>query len=132
MPVFIRRFHNTTSNKLSLHDGLHFFSKNCNSTQRKNLLRVANSKSINWERNYKLREATGSYRIYSIPDVDPGSTVVIILANGSEVRGFKPGRGRWIFLQSVKILSMTSFGREVKPWVPRRRFTELKRTSSRN
>ena len=27
------------------------------------------------------------------------------------------------FFQSIKILSMTSFGREVKPWVPCRRFT---------
>ena len=41
--------------------------------------------------------------------------MVIILATGSEVRGLKPGRGRWIF-QRVKILSMTSFRREVKPW----------------
>ena len=40
-------------------------------------------------------------------------------------------RGRWIF-QSVKTLSMTSFGREVKSWVPCRRFTVRKRTSSRN
>ena len=29
--------------------------------------------------------------------VDPGGPVVIILATGSEVRWFKPGRGRWIF-----------------------------------
>ena len=29
--------------------------------------------------------------------VDPSSPVVIILATGSEVRGFKPGRGRCIF-----------------------------------
>ena len=29
--------------------------------------------------------------------VDPGGPVVIILATGSEVRGLKPGRGRWIF-----------------------------------
>ena len=29
--------------------------------------------------------------------VDPGCTVVIILATRSEVRGFKSGRGRWIF-----------------------------------
>ena len=29
--------------------------------------------------------------------VDPGGPVVIILAPGSEVRRFKPGRGRWIF-----------------------------------
>ena len=64
----------------------------------------------------------------SVYPVDP---VIIILATGFEVRGFDPGRGRWIF-QSVKILSMTSFGREVKPWVPCRRFTACKRTSSRN
>ena len=36
------------------------------------------------------------------------------------------------FFQSVKILNMTSFGREVKPWVPCRIFTARKRTSSRN
>ena len=35
-------------------------------------------------------------------------------------------------LQSIKILSMTPFGREVKPWVPCRRFMAHKRTSSRN
>ena len=29
--------------------------------------------------------------------VDPGGPVVIILATGSEVCGFKPGQGRWIF-----------------------------------
>ena len=29
--------------------------------------------------------------------VDPDGPVVIILATGPEVRGFKPGRGRWIF-----------------------------------
>ena len=58
---------------------------------------------------------------------------VIILATGSEVRGFKPEWDRLIFFfQSVKILSMSSFGREVKPWVPCRRFTARKRTSSRN
>ena len=36
--------------------------------------------------------------------VDPGGPVVIILASGSEVPGFDPG--------SVKISSMTSFGKE--------------------
>ena len=35
------------------------------------------------------------------------------------------------FFQSVKILSMTCFGREVKPWVPCRRFTARKRTYPR-
>ena len=29
--------------------------------------------------------------------VDPGGLGVVILASGSEVRGFDPGRGRWIF-----------------------------------
>ena len=37
-----------------------------------------------------------------------------------------------MFFQSVKIMSMTSFGREVKAWVSCRRFTARKRTSSRN
>ena len=36
------------------------------------------------------------------------------------------------FFYSVKILSMTSFGREVTPWVPCRRFTAHKSTSSWN
>ena len=36
------------------------------------------------------------------------------------------------FFQSVKILSMTSFGRKVKPWVLCRTFTARKRTSSQN
>ena len=48
--------------------------------------------------------------------VDPSGLGVIILASGSEVCGFHPSRGRWIF-QNVKILSMTSFRREVKPGV---------------
>ena len=30
-------------------------------------------------------------------NIDPGGPVVIILASGSEVHGFNPGRGRWIF-----------------------------------
>jgi hypothetical protein len=39
--------------------------------------------------------------------------VVSMLASGSRVRGFKPGRSRRIFLME-KILSMPSFGGEVK------------------
>ena len=34
--------------------------------------------------------------------VDSGGPVVIILATGSEVRGFRPGRGRWIFFSERK------------------------------
>ena len=45
----------------------------------------------------------------------------------SKVRGFKPGRSRRIF-QGEKILSTPSFGREVKPFVPCRRFTVCKRS----
>ena len=60
--------------------------------------------------------------------VDPGGPVVIILVSGSEVRGFDPGRDRWMFAER-KILSMTSYGREVKLC---RRFTARKKTSSRN
>ena len=45
-----------------------------------------------------------------------------MLAFGAQVRGFKPGRIHRIF-QGEKILSTPSFGREVKPFVPCRRFT---------
>jgi hypothetical protein len=44
-----------------------------------------------------------------------------MLASGTQDRGFKPGRSRRIF-QGEKILSMPSFGGEVKPSVPRHRF----------
>jgi hypothetical protein len=43
------------------------------------------------------------------------------------VRGFEPGRSRRIF-QGEKILSMLSFGREVKPLVSCRRFKACKRS----
>jgi hypothetical protein len=42
-----------------------------------------------------------------------GGLVVRMLASGSRIRGFKPGRSRWIFLY-IKILSIPSFGGEVK------------------
>ena len=48
-----------------------------------------------------------------------------VLAFGTQVRGFKPGRSRRIF-QGEKILSTPSFGGEVKPSVPCRRFTVCK------
>jgi hypothetical protein len=46
-----------------------------------------------------------------------GGLGVSVLASGTQVRGFKPGRGLRIF-KVGKILSTPSFGREVKPWVP--------------
>jgi hypothetical protein len=57
-------------------------------------------------------------------DVALGGVVVSLLA---KVRGFKPGRGRWIF-RVIKIRSTLSFGGEVKPSVLCRRFTACKRT----
>jgi hypothetical protein len=40
--------------------------------------------------------------------------VVIVLAIGPKVRGFKPGQGRWTF-KGNKMRNMTSFGGEVNP-----------------
>jgi hypothetical protein len=48
---------------------------------------------------------------------DFGGLGVSALASGTQVRRFKPGRSRRIF-QGEKMLSMPSFGREVKLWVP--------------
>jgi hypothetical protein len=45
----------------------------------------------------------------------------------TQVRGFKPGRSRRIF-RAKKILSMASFGKEVKPSVPCRIFAACKRS----
>jgi hypothetical protein len=50
-----------------------------------------------------------------------------MLAFGSQVRGFKPGRNRRIF-KGEKILSMPSLGGEVKPSVPCRIFAACKRS----
>ena len=51
-----------------------------------------------------------------------------VLAFGTQVRGFKPGRSRQIFKGQIKIFSMPSFGGEVKPSVPCRRFAACKRS----
>jgi len=50
-----------------------------------------------------------------------------VLAFGTQVRGFKPGRSRRIF-KGEKILSTLSFGGEVKPWVPCHKFAACKRS----
>jgi len=50
-----------------------------------------------------------------------------MLAFSTQVRGFKPGRSRRIF-KGEKILSTPSFGGEVKPLVPCRRFAACKRS----
>ena len=51
-----------------------------------------------------------------------------VLAFRTQVRGFKPGRSRRIFKGRKKILSTPSFGGEVKPSVPCRRFAACKRS----
>jgi hypothetical protein len=50
-----------------------------------------------------------------------------VLAFGTQVRRFKPGRSRRIF-RGEKILSTHSFGGEVKPSVPCRRFAACERS----
>jgi hypothetical protein len=57
---------------------------------------------------------------------DFGGLVVSILASVSRVRGFKPDRSRRIFY--VKILSMPSFGGEVKLSLPCPNFGACNRT----
>ena len=74
-----------------------------------------------------LRLAT----LYSIWLVDPDSPVIIILATGSEVRGFKPVRGRWIFLER-KNPEYDFLRKGSKAVGPYSGFTARKTTSSRN
>ena len=50
-----------------------------------------------------------------------------MLAFSTQVCGFKPGRSHQIF-KGEKILSPPSFGKEVKPSVPCRRFAACKRS----
>ena len=50
-----------------------------------------------------------------------------VLAFSTQVRGFKPSRNRRIF-KGEKIFSTPSFGGEVKPSVPCRRFAACKRS----
>ena len=50
----------------------------------------------------------------------------VVLAFGTQVRGYKPGRSRRIF-KGEKILSTPSFGGEVKPSVPCHRYAACKK-----
>jgi hypothetical protein len=56
-----------------------------------------------------------------------GGLVVSMLASGTQGRGFKPCRTRWIFT-GVKILSMPSSGGEVQESLPCPNFAACKRT----
>jgi len=51
-----------------------------------------------------------------------------VLAFSTQDCGFKPGRSRRIFRAKKKILSTPSFGEEVKPSVPCRRFEACRRS----
>jgi hypothetical protein len=52
--------------------------------------------------------------VYTVREDGFGGLVVNMLASGSRVRGFELDRSRWIFFRCEKILSMPSFGGEVK------------------
>ena len=66
--------------------------------------------------------------ILDTPCIDDfGGLAVSMLASGTQVCGFKPGRSRWIFM-GVKILSMPSSGGEVKESVPCPSFAACQRT----
>ena len=54
-------------------------------------------KSVYLKNDYGQNNLLIVKSISKIIIVDPGGPVVIILATGSEVGGFKPGRSRWIF-----------------------------------
>jgi hypothetical protein len=54
-------------------------------------------------------------------------TIPTLLAFSTQVRGVKTGRSRWIF-KGENILSMPSFGGEVKPLVPCCRFAACRRS----
>jgi hypothetical protein len=49
-----------------------------------------------------------------------GDVMVIVLAIGPKVRGFKHDQGRWI-LRAIKIRNTISLGGAVKPSVPSRK-----------
>jgi hypothetical protein len=67
---------------------------------------------------YVFPEQTASFAFYMSGF---GGLVVSVLASGTQDRGLKPGQSRRIF-RAKKILSTPSFGGEVKPSVPCRRF----------
>ena len=80
------------------------------------------SKSVAWYQNYVHIKVCVERGYIKRIRWSRGS----VLAFGTQVHGFKPGRSRRIF-QGEKILSTPSFGGEVKPSVPCHRFTACKR-----
>jgi hypothetical protein len=49
-----------------------------------------------------------------------GGVMVSVLPIETNVKGFKPGRGRWTF-KDDKVCNTSSFGGKVKPSAPRRK-----------
>jgi hypothetical protein len=86
----------------------------------KKLVAIMETKSVEFEKGTKslnviyMKHNHQKITCYFTSSNDGfGGLVVRMLASGSRVRGFKHGRSRWIFLY-IKILSMPSFGGEVK------------------
>jgi hypothetical protein len=75
----------------------------------------------------RWRTVHSSETLVSTYIVALGGLVVSVLANGPKVRGFKPGRERWILRVIKSVARLPSEGK-VKPSVPCRRFTACKRT----
>jgi hypothetical protein len=66
-------------------------------------------------------------RVFTYYQSGFGGLQVACLTFRTQVRGLKPGRRRRIFQDEKKFLSTHSFGREVKLWLPCRRFTACKK-----
>jgi hypothetical protein len=67
-----------------------------------------------------------NHLLFSVMSLSPSSFSGLVVSMLASVRGFKPGRNRWIF-SGEKILSMPSFRREVKLFAPCRRFVACKK-----
>jgi hypothetical protein len=65
----------------------------------------------------------GGLVVSMLPSGTFGGLAVSMLASGTQHHGFAPGRSRRIFR-----VKKSSFGREVKPFAPYRRFSECQTT----
>jgi hypothetical protein len=60
-------------------------------------------------REIKSRKMTDTHRLHT--SVVLGGVVVSVLATGPKVRGFKPGRGRWILRVIKTVARLPSEGK---------------------
>jgi len=84
------------------------------------------SRSVNMNRIFDCRFKENLQLLTSVVS-GFGGLRVSVLAFSTQVRGFKPDRSRRIF-KGEKMLSTPSFGGEVKPSVPCRRFAACKKS----